>query len=207
MLTTRTYRIVGGVAVACAAFATGAPTAVADTPQPWTVSSPTPPTPSPVGGADPWQAAAARSSAAAWTVTNLRTAVARSAAAGAAAGAARSSGRSATVREAVHRGAIAQRKATKRATYQRLARTHRTLQQAAPATHWPARTLRSTAEQPHRIGTWTVHEGQSLSLIAALNSTTVHRIVRANADRYPSLRANPDHIETGWSLHIPAAQR
>jgi nucleoid-associated protein YgaU len=54
----------------------------------------------------------------------------------------------------------------------------------------------------HHIGRWTVVQGETLSGIARATRTTVHALMAAN----PQI-ADPNHVEAGWVLHIPAVHR
>ncbi|MCW5882272.1 MAG: LysM peptidoglycan-binding domain-containing protein, partial [Anaerolineae bacterium] len=50
----------------------------------------------------------------------------------------------------------------------------------------------------------TVQPGDTLGRIAFENDTTVEALIQANVDRYPSLRDQPDALEVGWLLSVPA---
>lgn len=50
----------------------------------------------------------------------------------------------------------------------------------------------------------TVQPGDTLARLAFENDTTVDDLVAANVDRYPSLRDQPDALEVGWLLSLPA---
>ena len=50
----------------------------------------------------------------------------------------------------------------------------------------------------------TVQPGDTLARIAFENDTTVEALVQANVERYPSLRDQPDALEVGWLLSLPA---
>jgi len=62
--------------------------------------------------------------------------------------------------------------------------------------------LRSRGAAP----TYTVQPGDSLNGIAAAHETTVQELAALNADRYPSLEADPGLIEPGWELALPGGE-
>ena len=51
--------------------------------------------------------------------------------------------------------------------------------------------------------TYTVQPGDTLARIAAVNGTTVEKLVELNKEVYPSLESNPGAIEVGWKLKVP----
>lgn len=61
---------------------------------------------------------------------------------------------------------------------------------------------RPDPESTQRI--YTVHPGDTLSQIAADHRVTVAALIAANRDEYPSLGWNPNLIQIGWHLMIPA---
>ncbi len=64
----------------------------------------------------------------------------------------------------------------------------------------PTPTLAAFAE-------YIVQPGDTLGAIAARFQVTVQELVAANADRYPTLTANPGLVRVGWQLRVPTAQR
>lgn len=51
-----------------------------------------------------------------------------------------------------------------------------------------------------------IQRGDTLSKIAARFNTSAQEIASVNSDKYPSLTNNPDSIETGWEIRIPACR-
>jgi tetratricopeptide (TPR) repeat protein len=51
-----------------------------------------------------------------------------------------------------------------------------------------------------------VRQGDTLSKIAAQFNTSVQKLASFNSDLYPSLSNDPDSIETGWEIRIPACK-
>ncbi|HOY65387.1 MAG TPA: glucosaminidase domain-containing protein [Candidatus Ozemobacteraceae bacterium] len=63
------------------------------------------------------------------------------------------------------------------------------------------------SNSPATSGSYTVRSGDSLSAIAQRclgNGGRYMEIVNLNADRYPSLRSNPNLIHPGWTLRLPS---
>lgn len=57
---------------------------------------------------------------------------------------------------------------------------------------------------PASVARVTVRSGDSLSSIARANGVSTQALVAANADRYPGLASNPNALQVGWSLVLPA---
>lgn len=51
-----------------------------------------------------------------------------------------------------------------------------------------------------RIYTYTVKKGDCLSVIAERLGVRMTKLIDWNAAKYPTLRKNPDYIQTGWKL-------
>lgn len=51
-----------------------------------------------------------------------------------------------------------------------------------------------------------IRQGDILSKIAARFNTSVQELASVNSDLYPSLSTNPDSIEIGWEIRIPACR-
>jgi tetratricopeptide (TPR) repeat protein len=51
-----------------------------------------------------------------------------------------------------------------------------------------------------------IQQGDTLNRIAERFNTSAQEIVSVNSDRYASLAINPDSIETGWEIRIPACR-